>query len=55
MPMAARTSAEAPKIVRRSMLKSSRAVEWTTTSFMGRTRATGKPPLAWRSCPVTWI
>ena len=39
-------------MVSSSMLKSSRAVELPTTSVMGRTRATGKPPLAWRSCSV---
>jgi hypothetical protein len=52
MPMAARISAVAPKMVSSSMLKSWRAVDCTTTSVMGRTWATGKPPLAWRSCSV---
>ena len=53
MPIAARISAQAPKMVSRSMLKSSRAVEFPTTWVMVRTRATGKPPLLWRSWPVT--
>ena len=52
MPMLARRRAAAPKMVSRSMLKSWRAVEWMTTSSMGRTRATGNPLLAWRSCSV---
>ena len=52
-PTAARTSAHAAKMVSRSMLKSWRAVERTTTSSMVRTWATGKPALAWRSCSVT--
>ena len=43
----------APKIESSSMLKLSRAVEWTTTSSIERTRATGNPPLAWRSCSLT--
>src|SRR5579872_2479707 len=56
MPMAARISAAAPKIESSSMLKSSRAVDCTTTSVMGRTRATGNPPLAWRSVSLTdWM
>jgi len=46
MPMEARMSAAAPNMVRSSILKLSLAVERITISSMGRTRATGKPPLA---------
>src|SRR5580704_3287687 len=53
MPMEARTRAEAPKMERSSMLKLCRAVELTTTSSIERARATGNPPLAWRSCSLT--
>ena len=43
----------APNMVSSSMLKLCRAVELTTTSSIGRTRATGNPPLAWRNCSLT--
>jgi hypothetical protein len=53
MPMAASSSATAPKMVSSSMLKLCRAVERPITSSMVRMWPTGNPALAMRNCSVT--